>query len=149
MMKSVEPATAEDLTILCQLLGYKPHSDMKGIKLVIDGEIGAMTGYDGWTENSVVMHIWIKPGSMVDREFVREAFRYPFEIGNRGLVLGVIPGYNAASLTLARAIGFRETYRVKDGYAAGTDLVIQEMRREECRWLTRGSASGQEHSGRT
>lgn len=149
-MRDISASTEEELELLCRELEYYPHSDLKGITLHINGEIAAMTGYDGWTHNSVVMHIWIKPGFMADRDFVREAFRYPFEIGNRGVVIGLIPGYNAPSLTLAKAIGFREAYRIKDGYASGTDLVIQEMRREECRWLTGESTDGRkERTGST
>jgi hypothetical protein len=106
-----------------------------------DGSIGAMVGYDNWTPNLVQMHIWIKnPEVYLSREFVQEAFRYPFIQGDRALVIGVTPGDNVRALEFNRKIGFIETYRVKDGWSPGTDMVIQEMRREACRWIPRSTA---------
>jgi RimJ/RimL family protein N-acetyltransferase len=128
-----------DKEIFSHAVSYKPTGDFKGIKMVDpDGEYVAIIGYDCWTLNAVQMHTWIpQPKKFTSRFFIHECFRYPFEIGNLGLVVGVTPADNESALELNRRIGFRETYRMKDGWAVGVDMVIQEMRREECRWLHR------------
>lgn len=120
----------------CRLVSYSPSVNFKAIKLEIDDIIWAIVGYDHWTPNAVQMHSWINPNiKRLNKGFIRECLRYPFEIGKRGLVIGVTPGDNAPALEFNRRIGFKEVYRIKDGWALGTDMVIQELRREACRWI--------------
>lgn len=124
----------------CHMISYTPSVKFKAVmQLDETGNIIAATGYDHWTPNSVSMHVWIPDPKRMVPKFVKESFRYPFEIGNRGLVIGVTPGDNTRALEFNKKIGFRETHRVKDGWALGTDMVIQEMRRDECRWISRRS----------
>lgn len=130
-------STMDDVEIFSQLVQYNPGKNFKGIKLIKDGVVEAMAGYDHWTPNSVNMHMYVRDPKSITRAFVREVFRFPFEIGGRGLVIGVTPSDNAAALDLNKHVGFRETYRVKDGWDVGVDMVVQEMRKEECRWLRR------------
>lgn len=134
----IKAAEIHDEQEFMSATGYKPTPLFKAIKLVSDaGELQAMVGYDFWTLNAVQMHIWIKhPEAYLSREFIQEGFGYPFNSG-RNLVIGVTPGDNTRALEFNRKIGFRETYRIKDGWSLGTDMVIQEMRRDECRWLPR------------
>lgn len=123
-------------------ISYSPTGHFRGIVQVDDCfEIVAAVGYDNWTPNSVQMHIWIPQPAKIGRFFVREGFRYPFEIGNKGLVIGLTPGNNAAALNFNKRVGFKEVYRMKDAWEAGVDVVVQEMRREDCRWL-RGKKYG-------
>lgn len=100
-------------------------------------ELVACVGYDCWTPNSVQMHIWIPKPKEVSRRFFQEGFRYPFEMCRKGLVVGLTPGNNAAALHFNRRVGFKEVYRMKDAWDKGIDVVVQEMRREDCRWLRR------------
>lgn len=128
----------DDLLKFMEATAYVPTRNFRGIKLVSeDSELQAMVGYDFWTHNAVQMHIWIKhPEAYLNREFIQEAFSYPFNNG-RNLVIGVTPGDNTRALEFNRKIGFIETHRVKDGWSLGTDMVIQEMRLDQCRWLSR------------
>ncbi len=131
----ISQATKAQLIDFCEAISYTPSIRFKAIVLMEEGKILAAAGYDHWTPNAVQMHIWIP--ERLSKLFVREAFRYPFEIGNKGLVIGVTPGDNTRALELNRHVGFREVYRIVDGWTLGTDMVIQEMRRDECRWLSR------------
>lgn len=99
-----------------------------------DYVICGMVGYDDWTPNSVQMHMALKYPAAA-RHLVRPAFKYPFEQAGRAVVIGVTPGDNEAALKLNRHLGFRQICRVKDGWKPGIDMVIQEMRRDECRFL--------------
>lgn len=119
----------------CRNVQYSPSRNFRGIALLRDGVLVAATGYDHWTPNSVQMHVWVPHPKKLGPAFVRESFRYPFEIGGRGLVVGITPSDNAAALRFNKHIGFREVYRVKDAWSEGVDMVVQEMRKDECRWL--------------
>lgn len=100
------------------------------------GRVRGMVAYDGWTENSVQAHMAVDAPA-VCRSLLRPAFSYPFEEAGKGLLLGFIPAHNARSVRLARHIGFHLAHRVLDGWAQGDDLLCFEMRRHECKWLTR------------
>lgn len=125
-------ANALQIGHLCRVTGLLPTAHVKGIAQVIGGQTKAVVVYDRWTENSVEMHIWIQrmtPG------FVRAAFEYPFIQGGRGLVIGVTPGNNAAALAMNKRLGFKIVHTIRDGNAVGEDLIIQEMRKNDCRWI--------------
>lgn len=98
------------------------------------GRIRGVVAYDGWTENAVQAHMAVD-AAVVWRSLLPAVFEYPFVEAGKGLLLGVIPEGNKRSWGMARRLGFREAYRVKDGWATGEDLIVHEMRRDECRWL--------------
>ncbi len=104
----------------------------------------AVIMYDGWTWSAVHMHSWIATKGTVSREFLREAARYPFSTG-RKVLIGITPGNNAPALKFNSHYGFKETHRITDGCAPGVDMVIQEMRPDDCRWL-RGVKHGRSKS---
>jgi RimJ/RimL family protein N-acetyltransferase len=127
-------ANGLQIGLLCQATGLVPTPHVKGVAQVIDGVTTAVVGYDRWTENAVEMHIWIH---RMTPAFVRAAFEYPFVQAGKGLVLGVTPGNNTAALALNERLGFKVVHVVKDGNAVGEDLVIQEMRKRDCKWVRR------------
>jgi L-amino acid N-acyltransferase YncA len=98
------------------------------------GLIRGMVAYDGWTENSVQAHMAVDT-PIVWRSLLGPAFEYPFTECDKGVLIGIIPGHNARSVAMTRSLGFQEAHRVRDGWAKGDDLVVFEMRREECRHL--------------
>jgi hypothetical protein len=116
-------------------VGYSPTANFRGIKLEVGGKLIALAGYDHWTPNAVQGHIWIKDkAAFVNRAFLRETMRYPFEIGKRSLLVGFTPANNGPALEYTQRIGFKVKYRIVDGWDVGVDMIIQEMRREDCRW---------------
>lgn len=134
------PSTEQDNETFCSLVQYLPTRNFRGIKLVRDGSIVAMAGYDHWTPNSVEMHSLILDKKGMTKSFLREIFWFPFEFAQKGLVVGVTPSDNAAALELNRKLGFRQVYTLKDGWSTGVDMIIQEMRREDCKWLLKEAA---------
>jgi len=130
----IRASTHQEIGVLCNRTGLVPTPYMKGISLISENRILAVAGYDRWTDNCVEMHIWadfLIPG------FVRAAFEYPFIQAGKGLVIGVIAGNNVAALSFTQRLGFEVKYVIKDGNAVGVDLVLQEMRKENCRWIRR------------
>lgn len=117
-------------------ISYGPTGGFRAIGQISDSwDIIACVGYDHWTPNSVQMHIWIPRPQEVSRKFFQEGFRYPFEMCGKGLVVGLTPSNNTAALHFNQRVGFKEVYRMKDAWDVGTDVVVQEMRKENCRWL--------------
>lgn len=93
-----------------------------------------MVGFDGWTENACQAHMAVDT-PVAWRSLLPAAFEYPFRECNRGLILAAIPSHNTKSWGLALHFGFRVAHVVRDGWAVGDDLVLLEMRREDCRFL--------------
>jgi L-amino acid N-acyltransferase YncA len=98
------------------------------------GRIRGMVAYDSWTENAVQAHMAVD-AAIAWRSLLRPAFAYPFEEAGRGVLLAVVQSSNRASMRLVERFGFREAYRMHDGWAEGNDLVFMELRRAECRFL--------------
>jgi RimJ/RimL family protein N-acetyltransferase len=98
------------------------------------GVIHGMVAYDNWTENAVQAHMAVDDPTAW-RSLVGPAFQYPFQEAGRGLIIGIIPSHNTRSVRLVKRFGFRETHRFKDGWAPRDDLLVFELRREECRFL--------------
>jgi RimJ/RimL family protein N-acetyltransferase len=131
----VKAAPLEHVLWLAERAQFTPSMEIKAIEAVDDtGRIHGMAGFDGWTANSVVLTLALdNPAAF--RQLVFAIFHYAFIQAGRGVALATVRGSNARSLKLCRHVGMREAYRVRDGVAVGEDLVIMEMRREECRWI--------------
>jgi RimJ/RimL family protein N-acetyltransferase len=130
----VRLAVTTDAGWLTERTGHAPGPGFRAlVALDTAGVIRGGVGFDGWTPGSVHLHV-VLDTPVAGRALLRSAFAEAFS-GGRLLVRGEVRASNARSLTLARRLGFRETHRVRDGWAAGEDMVLFEMRREECRWL--------------
>lgn len=106
------------------------------------GSIRGMTGYSAWTPNSVTLHVAMDEADPSDRReaaavLIPATFQYPFEERGLKVVLAGVISSNAKSLALCRRLGFREVHRVVQGWDDETDLVLLEMRRDECPWVRR------------
>lgn len=142
-MKFILPMDEVDIINFCRKLDYHKTSRFKGIKQVEgDGRPSVYVGFDDWTHNSFQMHIWIESPKAINRTLIFECLYYPFITCDRGIAIGVTPCNNIPSLEFNRRIGFKRILTIKDGYALGTDLAIQELRREDCRWLKERVSSG-------
>jgi len=124
-----------DLEMFCQVLNYAPTPGFRGMKQVIDDKIYAMVGWDRWTPNSVEAHIVVANPRGMTKQFLVEIFKYAFITANKKLIVGITRGNNEESLEFNRRVGFTEKYRIVDGWEDGVDMVVQEMRKDECRWI--------------
>jgi hypothetical protein len=116
---------AEDVQ-LCQECGTS-HPTIKG-----------MVGYSDWTPTGVAMHVAldIRAIPKADRRealaaLTKAAFDYPFKQCKRKYAVGFTRASNAAALRLARGLGFREVYRIKDGWETGEDVVVSRKEADD------------------
>ena len=131
----VQAAPPEHFTWIVERTRCALSPGARGIEAVDDaGRIRGMVIYDGWTENACQAHMAVD-SPIVWRHLLRPVFAYPFLEAGKGVLIGTIPSHNHKSVAMTRALGFREAHRVRDGWAPGDDMIVFEMRREDCRFI--------------
>jgi hypothetical protein len=125
----------EDKEIFCKKLQITRTPAFRGIKGTVDGIVVCGAGFDRWTPNACETHLWIRSPGDLTRKFITEVFKYLFVTCDLGLVIGVTPCNNIAALRFNKKLGWKHLAKIRDGYAPGTDMAIQVIRREECRWI--------------
>lgn len=118
---------------LCQRIGYVGTPHLRCLGAVKDGRLIGCVGYDDWNGASCQMHMAGEPGWLT-RSFLRAAFAYPFLEAGCRTVLAVVAASNARALDIDRRLGFREVARLEEAAPDG-DLVVMQLRRNDCRWL--------------
>ena len=125
---------------IAEIMHYFPSGGCRAVVMTKDDEVIGAVLYDHWAYNSVNVHIYSKNPLTLSREFLFEIFNYPFVTCGRDLLIAITPEDSKGSLLFSKALGFRETYRFKEGWKPGIDLIVKEMRREECRYLQQKAA---------
>lgn len=127
----IRAATPEEIKSVLPAMPLPYHDHMRAVC-----NEGAMVIYDGWTPAAVHVHIYSRgPQYLFRKDFLREVFGYPFIQCLLRKLIAVTPSFATDSLAVSRALGFREVYRINDGWDSGVDMIIKEMRREECRYV--------------
>ena len=109
--------------------------DTTGIVAEREGGLVAAVVFDSFSQNSCLAHVVIEDPMILRHHFLNYAFQLAFTLKDVGVVLGLTPADNKEALRFNSKIGMKEVYRIKDGYKLGIDFVLQQMRREECKWL--------------
>lgn len=126
---------SQQLQWLAERSGCVPTESMRAIEAVdASGRLLGVVGCDGWTENSVQMHIAIE-SPIALRKLVPAAFDYAFRQANRGVAICIVRSDNSKSLNLVKRLGFEVVGQIPDGFSPGVGIVIHQMRREHCRFL--------------
>src|SRR5882724_3509641 len=114
----IRAATKDEIRYVCELISFSYKEDSNGVLIENEvGGVGAMAIYDRWTYSAVEMHAYsASPKYVFNPAFCRAMFEYPFVEQNKMLAFAVTPCDNTASIALARFLGFREVYRIRDGW---------------------------------
>lgn len=138
---TVRAAPYSDFKWLAHRTGCAITTDFSAIQAVVlhpeDStwySIRGMVGYCNTTRNAVQLHMAVT-SPIVWRTLLRPALEYPFLQSKKNICLGVIPEDNAKSIRFTKRAGFTEVHRVKDGWDMGVDLVVLELRKEDCRYI--------------
>ncbi len=136
MATLIKAATHDEIEQASRIMGYNPSRHVKGISILEEKSLGACVLYDYWTPNSVQVHVCAPSlSALFNVGTLREIFRYPFILANRALCVAVTPSDQKGSLAVSSWLGFKEKYRIRDGWSPGVDMVLKELRREDCRFL--------------
>jgi len=93
--------------------------DFRGLARVIDGQIVGCVGYVGFTGTSCEMHMAGERPGWFNREFIRLAFRYPFDMLNLPMVFGRVPSGNTRALDIDKRLGFKELVFLEGAHPDG------------------------------
>jgi len=112
--------------------------DTKGIVIHRNSQVVGAVVLDSWSYNSVTIHVAIDDLLCMKHGFPEEVFNYIFNTCDKGVVIGITPANNEKALRFNKRIGLVELYRIRDGYDVGIDYVVQELRKENCRYIEHG-----------
>jgi RimJ/RimL family protein N-acetyltransferase len=119
---------------LCSRIEVAPTRNLRCIGHVnADGKTIGVVGYDNWTGTSAQVHL-AGEGIWLTREFLYHAFNFVFGQEKLNLIIAVISSGNKQSLRFTKHMGFTELTRIVGAHPEG-DLVVLELRRENCRFL--------------
>lgn len=96
------------------------------------------TGFKGFG-SSIGLHVAGFDPRWIDRDMLWITFAYPFEQLGCVKITATVPTRNQKAVLFNRKLGFVEEARVANLFPDGSDLSIMTMRKEDCRWLKRGS----------
>ena len=120
-------ANEADIKWFTELTSYYTTANFVGIvALLDDGARGGMMGMDFWTPKSVQLHIALNTMEALPPLW-KETVAFIKSHG-REIVYAVTPADHLTSLGLQSAAGFKQTYRLVDGWDTGVDMVVSERR---------------------
>ena len=130
--------TTANQTVLWEFLrdriGIPYSTDLICIGRVKANQLIAVVGYNNFTGTACHMHMAGDDSRWMSKEFLHEAFRYPFQTLDLTMVFGVVPSGNIRALGIDRKLGFRELIYIPGAHPDGGIHILQ-MTRDECRWL--------------
>lgn len=129
-------------------VGIPWSSDFRAIGAVRNDCLLAVVAYNGMSKRSCFMHSAIDDPSVIDRTFVRAIFEYPFVVLGMNSLFAHVDSVNTRALDIDKRVGFREVNRFPDAGAEG-DLILLHMRKEDCKWIKRGTDGKQEPAAGT
>lgn len=118
-------------------------SDTKGMTAQDSdtGDILAVTVFQNWTANAVTHHGCINNQIVLKHGWIEEVAHYVFETCEKNVLFTQVASDNNTALLFDKSAGFIEVARLKDYCKAGVDLVLFEMRKENCKWLAQEAAA--------
>jgi len=96
---------------------------------------------DNWTPNSVQCHFMITSPMVLKHGFLEECFDFLFNESGKQYIYGLIPSDNMKAQKLNKHMGFTEKLRMPDAFADGIDYLVYELKRENCKYLTKIAAA--------
>ena len=118
---------------------YNPESHVV-ISRDEDGKLLGGVIYQAYNKASIVIHVAGFVPRWLNRDLLWMAFHYPFEQLGVSKLFTQTPSNNHKALDFNTNLGFKDEARI-EGVFPDADLIVRSMRREDCRWLTRGSPS--------
>lgn len=100
------------------------------------GSIMGMVLFDNWTYNAVFGHIVVSnPMCLKHGGLITESMNFVFNTLGLQYLMGAVAATKEKAISFEKRIGFREVYRLKNGFQKNTDLIFMQMTREEAVFL--------------
>jgi hypothetical protein len=91
---------------------------------------------DNWTNNSVQCHFMLTTPMLLKHGFLEECFGFIFKNQNVNFVYGLVPANNDKAVKLNTHMGFTVKTRLEEAYDVGTDYLLMQLKREDCKYIT-------------
>lgn len=104
------------------------------------GDTQAMLVFDRWTPASAEVHM-ASDNPVALYRLIRPAAQWAFVQAGLTSLTGVMRSSNSRGIRFAKRAGFREVWRQSHGWNDAEDMVVLEMRREDCRWAPKEQRS--------
>ena len=109
-------------------------ADQQGIGLERDGEVVGGVLYERFNGTGIWAHV-AGVGRWVTKDYLREAFAYPFvQLGVR-YIWGWVDESNEKARRFDEHLGFKPHALLTGAAKDGGDVIIYRMTREDCRFL--------------
>ena len=129
------PATQAHLDWLVRRVGCARVADLRGVTVEdASGRTLGVAGLCSWTPNGAELHFALSSPTAI-RSLAPAVAEYLFLQSERVLALARVVSSNVRSRRLVEWLGFREAHRIRGGWADGVDIILYEMRRDDCRFL--------------
>lgn len=112
----------------CGIVAYDEHDD----------SILACVIFDNFTYKTVQAHWIIEKPIALRHGLIERALKFVFETCNKNRIYGIVAENNAKALRLNARIGFKEVYRIPEGYGPETDYIVMELTDESARLFSGG-----------
>lgn len=140
----IRPVQRDRLGWIADRAGLVPGPNFAAWEALDDsGKVLGMIGLEWSLPNATNLHIAMEEPDRCDRAqrrkamhaLIRDAFVLAFDGYGKGVAIATVVSTNDRSKRLVKRLGFRVCGTVRDAWAPGADLIMYEMRRDECRWL--------------
>lgn len=122
--------------------------DTQGVVALNGDEIHAVAIMDSWTKNSCRIHVTVFNPFALKHGFQEEVFNFIFNTAGRKVIIGATPSDNKKALKFNAHMGFEELCRIENASEDGVDIIVTELRKENCKWIEQEVADGWQISRR-
>jgi RimJ/RimL family protein N-acetyltransferase len=123
--------------ILNKEIGVKPTSDLQAIFWANPDTkvIEWCVGFDSFLGKTCQIHVVNFNKKYTPRKLLSAVFEYAFNTAGRETLIGIVNSNNEQAMKYDQHLGFKEVHRFKGMHDDGGDLVIFEMKKDECRFI--------------
>lgn len=123
--------------ILQKEIGVQPSADLQAIFWVNpqDKAIEWCIGYTSFLGKTCQIHVVSFNKKYTPRKLLWAAFDYPFNQAGVETLIGIVNSKNDLAMKYDQNLGFKEVYRFEGVHDEGGDVVVFEMKKQDCRFI--------------
>lgn len=123
--------------IMAREIHVNPSHDLQAI-LWVNAEtkmVEWVVGFNAFLGKTCQMHVVNLTGKSTPRKLIWAAFHYAFVVCGLSMVFGILNSNNERAVEYDKKLGFKEVNRFPEAHDDGGDIVVLQMKRDDCRWV--------------
>lgn len=123
--------------ILFKEIGVQPSADLQAIFWANPktNEIEWCIGYTSFLGKTCQIHVVSFGKKYTPRKLLWAVFDYPFNQAGVETLIGIVNSKNDLAMKYDQNLGFKEVHRFYGMHDDGGDIVIFEMKKQDCRFI--------------